>query len=155
MAITCSNNIIQHIFNIYSTCIVVQCCLYTPAKYFVSNSWNSKNMPLLQIATTQFSTTIRELRSVLKHHTSQNTSEHKWTQMNTSEHESEPEWTQVNTNEHEWTRVRIRVNTTEHEWTRVNTSQNTSDYERTRVNTTDYEWLRVKNSRTRVENLWR
>ena len=61
MAITYSNNIIQHIFNIYSTCIVVQCRLYTPAKYFVSNSWNSKNMPLLQIATTQFSTTIREL----------------------------------------------------------------------------------------------
>ena len=54
MAITCSNNIIQHIFNIY-------CSLYTPAKYFVSNSWNSKNMPLLQIPTTQFSTTIREL----------------------------------------------------------------------------------------------
>ena len=41
--------------------IVVQCRLYTPAKYFVSNSWNSKNMPLLQIPTKQFSTTIREL----------------------------------------------------------------------------------------------
>ena len=49
------------LFNIYSTYIVVQCRLYTPAKYFVSNSWNSKNMPLLQIPTTQFSTTIREL----------------------------------------------------------------------------------------------
>ena len=46
---------------IYSTYIVVQCRLYTPAKYFVSNWWNSKNMPLLQIPTTQFSTTIREL----------------------------------------------------------------------------------------------
>ena len=57
MAIICTNNIIQHIFKY----IVVQCRLYTPAKYFVSNSWNSKNMPLLQIPTTQFSTTIREL----------------------------------------------------------------------------------------------
>ena len=45
-------------FNIYSTYIVVQCRLYTPAKYVVSNS---KNMPLLQIPTTQFSTTIRQL----------------------------------------------------------------------------------------------
>ena len=58
MAITCSNNIV----NIYSTYIVVQCRLYTPAKYFVSTVMKlQEHAVILQIPTTQFSTTIREL----------------------------------------------------------------------------------------------
>jgi hypothetical protein len=86
--------------------------------------FDNRNLHVLQ-------TRVLVLRSVLKDHTSQNTSEHETTRVNTSQKFMNTSQKFMNTSEHE-------SKICEHEWTRVKnwrTWVNTSQKWRTRVNT--------------------